>query len=151
MIQVSTFSVIVRTKDRPTLLARCLASIAAQQRLPDTVIIVNDGGKIVENIIAQFPQLTIQSLNNPQSRGRAAAANQGVFAASSDFICFLDDDDVMLPEHLAVLSEALQTTQALVAYTGCRLVKYPQSTDGEMSGQVVGEFNEPFFTRPFAL
>ena len=44
MIQVSTFSVIVRTKDRPTLLARCLASIAAQQRLPDTVIIVNDGG-----------------------------------------------------------------------------------------------------------
>lgn len=144
MIQVSTFSVIVRTKDRPTLLARCLASIAAQQRLPDTVIIVNDGGKIVENIIAQFPQLTIQSLNNPQSRGRAAAANQGVFAASSDFICFLDDDDVMLPEHLAVLSEALQTTQALVAYTGCRLVKYPQSTDGEMSGQVVGEFNEPF-------
>ncbi len=144
MTPAATFSVIVRTKDRPTLLARCLASIASQQRLPDSVIVVNDGGKAVENIIFQFPQLHVQSLNNPQSRGRAAAANQGVYAAPSDFICFLDDDDVMLPEHLAVLSEALQNTQALVAYSGCRLVKYPQSTEGEMSGQIVGEFNEPF-------
>jgi len=41
-------AIIVRTKDRPHMLTRCLQSLAAQKRLPDEVIVSNDGGVAID-------------------------------------------------------------------------------------------------------
>src|SRR5205085_5032684 len=59
--------------------------------------VVNDGGA--------RPDIDgVTLVEHDSSRGRSEAANAGVRAASSDFVVFLDDDDLMYPEHLATLA-----------------------------------------------
>ena len=78
-------SVIVRTKDRPVLLARALKSLANQTSRNFEVIIVNDGGDatMVENVMAglALPECLLHS--NLESIGRPQAFNLGLRMASS--------------------------------------------------------------------
>lgn len=102
-------SVIVRTKDRPALLAEALTSIRAT-RYPCEVIVVNDGGASPEVGDARL-------IEHETSRGRSEAANAGVHAATNGFICFLDDDDRMYPEHLQTLANAARGSSQAAWYT----------------------------------
>ena len=100
-------SVIVRTKDRPALLQEAVASI---RKYPAAeVVVVNDGGEQVhvENAVLR---------QHEHSRGRAAAANEGVRAASHAFIAFLDDDDLQYAEHLPTLTAAAEPFPNRVAW-----------------------------------
>ena len=97
-------SVVVRTKDRPTLLREAIDSIRATG-YPAEIVVVNDGGKAPET-------RDIRLVNLAQSAGRSEAMNRGVRAAKSAFIAFLDDDDLFYPEHLETLSTAARTTQS---------------------------------------
>jgi len=102
-------SVIVRTKDRPALLAEALESIRAT-RYPCEVVVVNDGGAL--------PQVGDAKLvEHETSRGRSEAANAGVHAATNAFICFLDDDDRIYPEHLQTLANAARGSHRAAWYT----------------------------------
>jgi len=70
-------SVIVRTKNRPALLQEAVASI---RRYPAAeIVVVNDGG---ERVTVENATL----IEHADSRGRSAAANEGVRAASHEFI-----------------------------------------------------------------
>src|SRR4051795_10285553 len=71
-------SVVVRTKDRPALLAEAIASIRATG-YPAEIIVVNDGGARadVEGVVL---------VEHDASRGRSEAANAGVRAAKNDFV-----------------------------------------------------------------
>ncbi len=96
-------SVVVRTKDRPTFLARALESIAAQDFEGWNVIVVNDGGErgAVERCVkARGQNANIQVLHNDRSLGMEAAANRGVIAAATPYIALLDDDDTWHPTFL---------------------------------------------------
>jgi GT2 family glycosyltransferase/glycosyltransferase involved in cell wall biosynthesis len=140
-----SITIIVRTKDRPHLLTRCLQSLAEQERLPDEIIVVNDGGCIVKQIISEFTELNIQLLENANSQGRAHAGNQGVLAATREFIGFLDDDDRLLPDHLQRLEQALLNFDAKVAYSGCQLLQRDMLGEPEiLREQPIGQFNDPF-------
>src|SRR3954466_4005184 len=86
-------SVVVRTKDRPALLAEAIASIRATG-YPAEIVVVNDGGAKVD-----VDDVTL--IEHETSRGRSEAANAGVRAAKNDFVTFLDDDDLYYSEHLA--------------------------------------------------
>jgi len=100
-------SVIVRTKNRPGLLKEAVASI---RKYPAAeIVVVNDGGERVHVEHAVV-------LQHEQSRGRAAAANEGVRAASHDFIAFLDDDDLHYAEHLPALTAAAEPFPNRVAW-----------------------------------
>ncbi|MFK5970105.1 MAG: glycosyltransferase [Candidatus Marithrix sp.] len=140
-----TIAIIIRTKDRPHLLTRSLQSLADQKLQPNEVIVVNDGGVNVENIITDFPNLNICLVSNDNNQGRAAAGNQGVQATTCDVIGFLDDDDRLLPDHLQRLTTAILSFDAKVAYSGCRLLK--RDLLGEqviLQEQTVGQFNEAY-------
>jgi glycosyltransferase involved in cell wall biosynthesis len=140
-----SIAIVVRTKDRPQLLTRSLQSLAEQQRIPDEIIIVNDGGVAIDNIISLFADLNIQVINNTQSQGRARAGNQGVQATHSQVIGFLDDDDRWLADHLQRLEKAYLLFDAKVAYSGCRLIQ--RELVGEevvLQEQVIGQFNDPY-------
>jgi LmbE family N-acetylglucosaminyl deacetylase len=97
-------SVIVRTKDRPALLAEAVASIRATG-YPAEIVVVNDGGAP-----AQVEGVTLVAHEN--SRGRSEAANAGVKAAKNEYVAFLDDDDLYYPEHLATLANAARESNA---------------------------------------
>jgi glycosyltransferase involved in cell wall biosynthesis len=140
-----SIAIIVRTKDRPQLLTRSLQSLAEQKRTPDEVIIVNDGGVVIDNMVNLFADLNIQVINNTHSQGRSRAGNQGVQATRSQVIGFLDDDDRWLADHLQRLEKAWLLFDAKVAYSGCRLVQ--RELIGEavvLQEKIIGQFNDPY-------
>jgi LmbE family N-acetylglucosaminyl deacetylase len=120
-------SVVVRTKDRPALLAQALASLAASSYRNFEVVLVNDGGASPE--VSGFP-LPLVRVDLPENRGRAAAANAGVAAASGRYVAFLDDDDTVEPEHLATLVGAASAAGVRAVYSDAAVGVY------ELSGAV---------------
>jgi len=107
--EVVPISVIVRTKDRPTLLAEAVASIAASG-YPAEIVVVNDGGK--------RPEVEgVKLVEHAKSRGRSEAMNAGVASASNALIAFLDDDDLYYGEHLETLARASSQSQYAGWYT----------------------------------
>jgi len=102
-------SVIVRTKDRPALLAEAVASIRATG-YPAEIVVVNDGGA--------HPNVDgVTLVEHEMSRGRSEAANAGVKAAKNEYIAFLDDDDLYYPEHLATLANAARGLNTTAWYS----------------------------------
>lgn len=98
-------AVVMRTRDRQTLLRRALSSVAGQTFRDLVLVVVNDGGDRadVESCIATMPhdlQERVVMVHNPTSSGREAAMNDGLRAASSDLIVLHDDDDTWAPEFL---------------------------------------------------
>ncbi len=120
-------SVIVRTRDRPELLRQALASLAANTYRPAEVVLVNDGGQAPE-VPADYPH-AVDLVELGENRGRAAAANAGIAAASGDHVAFLDDDDLVEPEHLATLAGLAQAAGVRVAYTDAAVGVYQLDGD----------------------
>jgi len=118
-------SVIVRTKDRPSLLANALKSIASQTYANVEIVVVNDGGEDVRDVaLALAGGIPVTYVAHEVSRGRAAAANSGLRAAKGLYMNFLDDDDVFYPDHLETLVRAVQIKAGKVAYSGARNAYY---------------------------
>ncbi len=123
-----TISVIVRTKDRPELLTQALSSLAASSYRRADVVLVNDGGAPPE-VPADFP-LALNRVDLAANQGRAAAANAGLAAATGDCVVFLDDDDVVFPEHLETLAGLIAAAGVRVAYTDAAVGVYELGSDG---------------------
>ena len=102
-------SVVVRTKDRPALLAEAVASIRATG-YPAEIVVVNDGGAATK-----IDGVTL--VEHDASRGRSEAANAGVKAARNAYVAFLDDDDLYYSEHLATLANAARGSNATAWYS----------------------------------
>ncbi|WP_052711223.1 glycosyltransferase family A protein [Pseudofrankia sp. DC12] len=129
-------SVIIPTADRPGYLDRALRSLDRQSLRDFEVIVVADGGTPPEQVIdAWRGRLAITLLEVPQRRGVSHARNLGAASASGDLLAFLDDDDVFLPDHLAVAATTLADPSIEVAY-GAALVSdrwidaIPRTADG---------------------
>lgn len=102
-------SVIVPTFNRADLLARALESLAAQRLARDRfeVVVVNDCGLDPAGTVEAFAdRLDVRLVTTPQNVGLAGARNVGVAASRGRFLSFLDDDDVLYPEHLELLLDA---------------------------------------------
>ena len=106
---------------RPTL-SEALHSVAAQIYGNIEVVVVDakgSGHPDLENACGGFP-LRVISAGRPLAR--AAAANLGLSHAMGRYLLFLDDDDLLLPDHIGKLVNAfLDGHDSLAAYTGVRL------------------------------
>jgi GT2 family glycosyltransferase/tetratricopeptide (TPR) repeat protein len=111
-------SVIVPTYQRPKRLRVALESLAQQSFQDYEVIIVNDAGSSVDHIVAEMNhtgRLTL--INHDRNRGLAASRNTGLRQAKGKYVCYLDDDDRYLPDHLETLVSFLEHNEYKVAYT----------------------------------
>ena len=113
----ASVGVVIRTKNRPALLAEALESVACQRVLPAEVVVVNDGGGSISEIIAKFEKsLPLSVVEHAASKGRSAAANAGAERVRSETIAFLDDDDVFHPDHIERLSAARSAGPEPIVY-----------------------------------
>jgi LmbE family N-acetylglucosaminyl deacetylase len=135
-------SVVVRTRDRPALLAEALASLAASEYRAAEVVLVNDGG-VPPEVPEGFP-LALRRVELAASQGRAAAAQAGIEAATGDFVAFLDDDDLAAPEHLGTLAGLVAESGVRVAYTDAAVAVYELDPDPPHQGWVCRERRLPY-------
>ncbi|HEY0590743.1 MAG TPA: PIG-L family deacetylase [Thermoanaerobaculia bacterium] len=119
-------TVLVRTLDRPRLLAEALASIRAASDAP--IVVVNDGGTSVAPVTSPVAGVTL--VEHQASRGRSAAMNAAVDRADTEWIAFLDDDDLYYPEHLATLTRAAASRDATAWYTDAVSTIYATGESG---------------------
>jgi glycosyltransferase involved in cell wall biosynthesis len=111
-------SVIVPTYKRVDLLRRTLKSLSEQSYSRFEVIVVNDAGPDVQEVVNSFKQMMeIKYLCHPFNRGLAAARNTGIKAAKGKYIAYLDDDDIYYPNHLETLIQFLENSDFKIAYT----------------------------------
>jgi glycosyltransferase involved in cell wall biosynthesis len=98
---VGRVSVIIPYYNRARFIDECLASIFAQTRAPDEVIVVDDCSEPAQRRhLDQFAP-RVQIVDQPRNRGVSAARNAGVQAATGDWIAFNDSDDTWVPHKLA--------------------------------------------------
>nr|WP_294864305.1 glycosyltransferase [uncultured Pseudogulbenkiania sp.] len=117
------FSIIVPTYNRPEFLSNALRSILEQTYRSFEVIVVNDAGCDVEQVISALNQSgQILYLRQPRNMGLSAARNAALRVARGRYLVNLDDDDMMLPDHLAVLLKAHQENPGSVVYTDATIV-----------------------------
>jgi glycosyltransferase involved in cell wall biosynthesis len=103
-------SVVVPAWNAAATIGETLASIAAQTRRPDEVIVVDDGSEDATGTIARAAGVRVIR----QSRlGMAGAMNTGVAASSGTLIAFLDSDDLWSREKLAWQEAALLVDASL--------------------------------------
>ena len=111
-------SVVIPTHNRPRLLARALRSVLDQTLEDFEVVLVNDGGASVEPIVAALGSSRIRLLEDlREAQGAAVARNRGLSEARGKYVAYLDDDDIYLPNHLALLANALERSSQRVAYS----------------------------------
>lgn len=133
---------IVRTKDRPALLAEALASVAAQTSRDLELVVVNDGGTSVREVVdAVPPPLRRTLVDLHPGRGRSAAANAGIAAARGRWLLFLDDDDLLLPDAVERLLAGAPAAEAVV-YGAVEAVRYPPGE--RLRGVPWRRFSGPF-------
>jgi glycosyltransferase involved in cell wall biosynthesis len=101
------FSLVIPVYNRRELLLEALSSVLAQTRLPTEIILVDDGSSDGSAEAARFflaekgGGVSWNILTLEHSGMAGAVRNRGVEAARSEWIAFLDSDDLWEPEKLA--------------------------------------------------
>lgn len=103
--------------------ADCLASVFAQTRRPDRVIVVDDGspeGAVIERAVRRYGDEV--TLIRQENRGAGAARNRGILASNTDLIAFLDADDEWAPAFLQEQIDLMRAYRLGVVYANGEIV-----------------------------
>ncbi len=115
-------SVVIPTRNRRRLLQIAIASIRGQEVAASECIVVNDGSEDdTHDFLSTIEGPGILVSSGSRSVGRSAARNIGLQRASGDAVLFLDDDDVLEPTAIAVLSNALRNNPDAICAIGGRV------------------------------
>ena len=116
-------SVCINTFHRPADLRRLLGDLAAQGGPPgiaEVVVTDNDAAgsarATVEALMAQVPFALVYQIEPEQSI--SLTRNRGVHRASGDWIGFLDDDERVAPDWLALMAAQARRSQADGVFSG---------------------------------
>lgn len=128
-------SVLISTYNRAHLLPEALGSLLSQTRVPDEIIIVDDGSTDdTRQVLKQYssPVKVIYQENQGLPKGR----NTGIRAATGDLIAFLDSDDILTDSSIEVRARFLEQNPAVYAVYGATYMT-------NMQNEILGWFRKP--------
>jgi glycosyltransferase involved in cell wall biosynthesis len=128
----STVTLVLPVHDGTRYLAQALESALSQSRPPDEIIVIDDGSTdSPERVTERFGD-RVRCFRQDR-RGVPGARNRGVDLATGDFITFLDHDDLIPPDSLALRIEALAADEsASYVYGTVEQFFSPELTESEL-------------------
>lgn len=137
MAQLS-YDVVIPTHGRsPHLLDAAIESVLRQTVPPQKVIVVVDGNEAEANSLGRrWPDIDV--LSELPSSGEAVVRQSGIDAATAEWVCFLDDDDLWSAEKMRITASYLTTHPDCAAVRATYLLfTETASTSSEFSGQFI--------------
>ena len=108
-------SIIIPIYNVEPYIARCLQSVMDQTYGgPVECLLVDDCGNdksvvLAEEMISQYRgQIDFKMLHHDHNRGLSATRNTGTDAATGDYVYYLDSDDAMTPDCLALMAAEIE-------------------------------------------
>lgn len=133
-------SIVVCTYNRPGDLALCLRDLARQTYPRLEVVVVNDAGENVDQIVAQYPEFRI--VNLPVNGGVERLVIEAFKIVKGSYVQLLADDDTLFPDHVERVMVAMLRSGACVAH-GNTLMRYDRR--GDDGGLTVSGYNATVF------
>ena len=108
-------SAVIPTYNRAHLIGPAVESVLRQTKQPAEIIVVDDGSTDdTREQVASFGDL-VRYIYQANS-GASAARNRGVREARSEWIAFLDSDDLWLETHLERMAHAICATAGAACF-----------------------------------
>lgn len=125
-------SVILPTYNRASYLYSAIKSVLNQTFKDFEIIIVDDASTDnTKQIIDKFDDRRIYYIRHKENKGGSAARNTGIKRSKGEFIAFLDDDDLWMPNKLEKQLNFINNNHEIsVVYTGAWVInKHGKITD----------------------
>lgn len=125
------FSVVIPTYNRAHMLTSAIQSVINQTLFDWELIIVDDGStdgtrELINHLIEKESRIKYVFQKNSE---RSAARNNGIKNAHGQYICFLDSDDLYLPNNLQDWYQYLEKNEFPKCFAYC---DYKINIDGEI-------------------
>ncbi len=148
-----TVSVIIPVYNGAAEVGRAIDSALGQVNSDVEVIVLNDGSKDNTRTVLDGYGDKIRAIHQSNS-GLAQTRNNGIAAATGDWVAFLDHDDYWKPEKLSEQLKAAERTGADVVYTNAGNfgdVDRVGELRSEPSAMLEGELLEPLLLDNFIV
>lgn len=123
-------TILLPTYNRKNYLPHAIECVIAQTFKKWRLIVINDGGADVLDIIKKFYDSRIEYINI-KHKGKAAALNIGLNKVRSKYISYMDDDDEIFPQHLEKLYKAATINNCDFVYSDTYLTILNENNDVE--------------------
>ena len=102
------FTVIIPTHNRVNMLGEAIQSVLNQSDSDFELIVVDDhSNDNTAQYVKKINDTRIKYILNDRKNGGGGARNAGIFRARGEWVAFLDDDDLWMPEKLAVFRQKI--------------------------------------------
>ncbi len=135
-------SIVVATYKRDRDLKKALDSLGLQNYPSMEIVLVDDNAdaqwnkkvsEIANTFRENFPNIPLIYIANDTNQGSAETRNIGINAANGEYITFLDDDDIYLPEKIKKQTEFMENGK--YDYSITDLILYSEN-DKEMDKRI---------------
>jgi len=138
--QKSIIDIILPTYNRKNKLSTAIKSIISQTYPYWQLHIVNDGGIDVSKIIDKFSDSRIFYYQIKHS-GKTQALNYALKKTHHSYITYMDDDDIVFPNHLKTLITAAIKYKKNFVYTDTYLTKIDEKTNRIISQTIENDLD----------
>ena len=144
-------SIIVCTFNRAALLEKTLESIFAQIYSPVEILVIDDGSTDgTQELIARYGD-SIRYFWQ-ENKGITASRTIGCQLAKGNYIAFQDDDDLMLPDRIVSLYEALsQNPSSVLSISDLAFIDYDGNVTGDKTRYKICDDIKAPIEKPLAI
>jgi orotate phosphoribosyltransferase len=130
-----SLDIILPTYNRAKKIKKALDSIINQTYHNWTLFVINDGGEDISKIVNKYKDKRIKYYNIKHV-GKPGALNYGLKISNSPYISYMDDDDIIYPQHLELLLTAAIQNKREFVYSDTHLTEINDDSGEQISQRI---------------